>query len=78
MQLVMGGAVRGRACYGAAPVVASDGPDDVGQGRLLPTMAVDQLASTLARWFGLSATETAAVLPNLRNFSQTDLGFLAT
>lgn len=77
MQFVMGGAVRGRAFYGQAPVVANNGPDDVGQGRLLPGLAVDQFAGTLAKWFGLSTSETALVLPNLRNFSTTDLGLFS-
>jgi uncharacterized protein (DUF1501 family) len=58
-------------------------PDDqwhVGQGRLLPSTAVDQYAATLARWFGVSDTELAGILPNLRNFGggdyPVDLGFL--
>jgi uncharacterized protein (DUF1501 family) len=78
MHLVMGGAVRGRAFYGTAPVVANNGPDDVGQGRLLPRLAVDQLAATLGRWFGLSPTDLATVLPHLANFdpSARDLGFV--
>jgi uncharacterized protein (DUF1501 family) len=71
---VMGGSVAGGALYGSAPAIANNGPDDVGQGRLLPTLAVDQLAGTLANWFGASATETLAIVPNLANFSQRDLG----
>ena len=34
---VMGGAVNGRAFYGTPPAIANNGPDDVGQGRLLPS-----------------------------------------
>src|SRR5471032_1071283 len=37
MHFMLGGAVKGGSFYGTPPVVASDGPDDVGQGRLLPT-----------------------------------------
>ena len=57
----------------------------VGQGRLLPTTSVDQLAATLGRWFGATDAELRLVLPNLRNFGGTqagisypvDLGFMA-
>ncbi len=76
MHFVLGGAVRGAAYYGKAPVIASGGPDDVGQGRLLPGISVDQYGGTLARWFGLSASEQLDVLPGLARFSERDLGFL--
>jgi uncharacterized protein (DUF1501 family) len=77
MHFVLGGAVRGRSYVGAAPVLANNGPDDVGQGRLLPTTSVDQFGATLAGWFGASASDQLTVMPNLANFSQRDLGFLA-
>jgi uncharacterized protein (DUF1501 family) len=75
--IVMGGAVRGRRCWGEMPVLANGGPNDVGQGRLLPTTSVDQLAATLARWMGVSETELSTVVPNINNFSQRDLGFFS-
>jgi len=75
--LVMGGAVRGRRFWGEMPVLASNGPSDVGQGRLLPTTGVDQLAATLARWMGVSDTDLGAVVPNIGNFASRDLGFFA-
>jgi uncharacterized protein (DUF1501 family) len=65
---VMGGAVAGKAFFGKAPAIAVNGPDDVGQGRLLPTTAVDQLAASLASWFGVSNADLPIVLPNSRNF----------
>jgi uncharacterized protein (DUF1501 family) len=77
MHFVLGGAVQGRRFVGTPPVVASAGPDDVGQGRLLPTMAVEQLAGTLAGWLGVSATDQLALMPNLGNFSTRNLGFMA-
>lgn len=77
MQFVLGGAVRGRSFVGVPPVVASNGPDDVGQGRLLPTTSVEQLGGTLATWFGASTSNQLDLLPNLANFSTRDLGFLA-
>lgn len=77
VQWVLGDAVQGRAYVGRAPVLANDGPDDVGQGRLLPTLAVDQMTATLARWFGVPAGDLPLMLPNLANHAQQDLGFLS-
>ena len=77
MQFVLGGAVTGKSFVGTAPVLANNGPDDVGQGRLLPTTSVEQFGATLANWFGVSAADQVAMLPNLANFSQRNLGFLA-
>ncbi|MBL8328290.1 MAG: DUF1501 domain-containing protein [Rubrivivax sp.] len=78
MQMVLGGAVRGRRHYGVAPVLANNGPDDVGQGRLLPTTSVDQLAATLGAWFGLSDSQLLEVLPNLSHHDagRRKLGFV--
>ncbi len=77
MHFVLGGAVRGKAFYGTPPVIANNGPDDVGQGRLLPSISVDQFGATLGKWFGVSDTELATVMPNLTNFTTRDLGFMA-
>ena len=74
MHVVLGGAVRGRSYIGTPPVIANGGPDDVGQGRLLPSLAVDQLAATLASWFGVSAADVPMVAPNIGNYTQRDLG----
>ena len=73
---VTGGAVRGKDIYGRYPVIGVNTDDDVGQGRLLPGLSVDQYAGTLARWFGLSDAQLADVFPNLRNFALADLGFM--
>ena len=86
--LMVGGAVRGGRFYGKAPPVSvtnstTDAFDQwhVGQGRLLPSTAVDQYAATLARWFGVSAGELGQILPHINNFGGTDypvdLGFMA-
>lgn len=74
---IAGGAVRGGDIYGRFPITALGTDTDVGSGRLLPTTSVTQYAATLGRWMGLSPTELATVLPNLNQFSQSDLGFLA-
>ena len=73
---VVGGAVKGQRFYGTAPAVAVNGPDDVGQGRLLPTTSVDQFAATLARWFGVAESDLPTVVPRIGNFATRDLGFL--
>jgi uncharacterized protein (DUF1501 family) len=73
---VMGGAVRGGRYYGTAPRISVTSDDQVGQGRLLPTASVDQFAATLARWFGVSATELPGIFPNLANFPTSNLGFM--
>lgn len=74
---VLGGAVRGRRVFGDFPTVALNGPNDAGQGRLIPTTAVDQYAATLARWFGVGPADLATVMPNLGRFGTSDLGFMA-
>ncbi|MBC7392311.1 MAG: DUF1501 domain-containing protein [Variovorax sp.] len=78
MHFMLGGAVNGGRFYGTAPAVANNGPDDVGQGRLLPSTSVDQYAATLGAWFGISNLNLLAVLPNLVNWnvSQRNLGFV--
>ncbi|MFM8929926.1 MAG: DUF1501 domain-containing protein [Betaproteobacteria bacterium] len=73
---IMGGAVQGGRFYGRYPDVAVNGPDDVGQGRLLPTTGVDQLAATLATWMGVNASDLPLVVPNIVNYSVRDLGLM--
>jgi uncharacterized protein (DUF1501 family) len=73
---VMGGAVKGGRFYGTAPHVSIETDDQVGQGRLLPTTAVDQFGATLAQWFGCAASELPGILPNIGNFSNGNIGFL--
>ena len=75
--VVVGGAVQGGDIYGSMPVMAVDGPDDAGRGRWIPTTSVDEYAATLARWFGVSATDLPVVLPNIERFARPDLGFMA-
>ncbi|HIJ80143.1 MAG TPA: DUF1501 domain-containing protein [Desulfuromonadales bacterium] len=71
---VLGGAVKGGRFFGTLPVTAINGPDDVGQGRLLPSTSVDQLAATLATWSGVAVNDLSLVMPNIVNFSVRDLG----
>ncbi len=78
MHFMLGGAVNGGRYYGTPPVVANGGPDDVGQGRLLPSTSVDQYAATMGTWLGIGDSDLLTVLPNLGNWdaSQRNLGFV--
>ncbi len=73
---VVGGAVKGRNYYGTFPIMGLNNNDEVGSGRLLPTTSVDQYAATMARWFGVSDSNLSLVLPNIGNFSTSNLGFM--
>jgi uncharacterized protein (DUF1501 family) len=75
--LILGGAVQGGRLYGRVPTLAIDGPDDTGDGRWIPTTSVDEYSATLAKWFGVSASNMATVFPNLYRFNNPDLGFMA-
>ncbi len=81
--LVMGGSVKGGQIYGDLPSFTSiNNPDDTGDinghfaGRIIPTTAVSQYAATLASWMGVTDSERDAMLPNLSNFAQKNLGFM--
>lgn len=75
-QLVVGGAVEGRDIYGTYPVLEIGGDIDTGGGRMIPSTSADQLAATLAKWFGIPDADLDIVAPNIDNFVQRDLGFM--
>ena len=68
-QLVVGGAVRGARMYGQYPLLEMDGPLEIGNGIMIPTLSSDQYAATLASWFGVSDTDLGLVAPSIGNFS---------
>jgi uncharacterized protein (DUF1501 family) len=72
---VLGGGVKGGRHYGVAPEISTTAPTQVGQGRLLPTLSVDQYGATLSSWLGAGSNEMSALFPNIGNFSGTNLGF---
>jgi uncharacterized protein (DUF1501 family) len=87
---VVGGAVNGGNFYGSLrpdgtgnyyPTLVKNGPDDAdsgagARGRWIPTTSVEQYAATLARWYGLPASQMSQVFPNIGNFATSDLGFM--
>lgn len=82
VHFAVGGAVNGTQFYGTAPLLPPNltmpGPLDVGRGRFIPTMAVDQFGATLGSWFGVSDANLLTIFPNLTNFdaSSRNLGFM--
>jgi uncharacterized protein (DUF1501 family) len=67
--IIVGGAVAGGQTYGHLPTFAINGPDDTSTGRWIPTLAVDQYAATLAKWFGVDDSDLSSIFPNLVRFS---------
>jgi len=73
---VLGGRVAGNRIYGNMPTLAVDGPNDSGDGRWIPSTSVDEYSATLAKWFGVAASDMATVFPNLGRFAHPDLQFM--
>jgi uncharacterized protein (DUF1501 family) len=73
---VLGGSVAGREVYGFFSPTVFGSSVDIGQGNLLPGIAVDQYAATFARFLGVSDTDMPLVLPNIVNFSPRYVGLL--
>jgi uncharacterized protein (DUF1501 family) len=69
-QIVMGGGMLGGVVHGAYPESLAPGNElDLGRGRLLPSVSVDEYNAELAMWFGIdNGPDLEAILPNLRNF----------
>ncbi|MBS0591334.1 MAG: DUF1501 domain-containing protein, partial [Proteobacteria bacterium] len=84
VQFVMGGAVKGQRLYGAPAASGSmfpnqtlNGPDCLSRGQMLPGVSCDQYSATLASWLGVSNCDIATIFPYVKNFSNTNLGFLS-
>jgi uncharacterized protein (DUF1501 family) len=91
-QIIMGGPVIGKRIYGSFPDLArATGQDvDSNRGRWIPTIAVDQYSSVVAKWFmsqgssyvsGLTSDDVGTIFPNLSRFQSvssipSNLGFL--
>jgi uncharacterized protein (DUF1501 family) len=72
----VGGAVLGGDIYGEIPVPELEHDKDAGNGRLIPSVAVEQYAATLGTWFGLDQSELETAIPLLGNFPDGPLNFL--
>lgn len=68
-QLIMGGAVNGGQILGNMPSLELESDDDIGDGRIIPTLSVDEYAASLSSWFGLTENELNAIFPNLSRFN---------
>lgn len=65
--LVVGGAVQGGRLFGRFPDHTVDGPDDIGGGNWIPSLALDQVGAELGRWFG-AGSALGDIFPCLGNF----------
>ena len=66
------GNLRGGRMLGQLPDFRLDGSDDYNdKGRIIPSIAQDQLNASLCRWFGVDDTLMPTIFPNLANFGQT-------
>ena len=66
--LVMGGAVNGGRLYGQWPEYRLGGRDDIGKGRIIPQLSINQYGAALGSWMGLSNAELLDIFPDLNRF----------
>lgn len=77
--LVMGGDglkqlgnLSGARMLGRLPDFRLNGSEDYSDaGRIIPSIAQDQLSGSLCRWFGVDDALMPTIFPNLANFGQT-------
>ena len=75
---VLGGGVK-PGNYGKFMDLTLDGDDDYGgKGRFIPTTSFSQYYATVLKWFGASKEEIEYALPEIKNFTTRDLGFMKT
>jgi hypothetical protein len=77
----MGADVIGARMYGQKfPMLVLGGEDDAHDGKrgyFVPQISSDQVAADLLLWLGLPANQLTRVMPNLQNFAQQRVGFMA-
>lgn len=78
-QVIMGGQVNGGQVFGDYPMFSPDHPQyREFRGTLVPTIATDQVSSTVAKWFGdFSDSTLLELFPNLQSFNEYDLGLIS-
>ena len=74
---VVGGSVNGGDIYGDIPAAELGHGQDAGNGRLIPSISVEQFAAPMGSWFGLNQAELNEALPGLANFPGGALNLLA-
>jgi len=72
---MMGTPVNGGKVIGDIPEFGVE-TDKMLYNLSIPDYSVEQYASNIAKWFGLSASEILEVLPNLSRFDDVDFGLL--
>jgi len=73
---VVGGAVAGGDIYGDIPEPILGHGQDAGNGRLIPTISIEQMVAPLGSWFGLESHELAEALPGLGAFPNGPLVYV--
>jgi len=74
-QFVLGAVNAGN--YGSFPDLTVGGSMDISsRGRIIPTTSYSQYYATVLKWFGANNNEINYALPELKNFSTKDLGFM--
>jgi len=68
--MVMGGEnlIKGQQIFGSYPSLELRGPDDVGNGVILPTLSTDSYFTEIAKWFGVDTPDLKVLFPQIGNF----------
>lgn len=74
---VMGSPVNGGQIVGEVPEFGI-GTDQMYFGLVIPAFSIEQYASNVAKWFGLSQSVITQVFPNLNRFDDVDFGLFSS
>lgn len=81
--MVMGGnnLVQGQQIFGTYPSLVLGGPNDIGNGVILPTTSTDSYFTEIAKWFGVPSTDLGLIFPQIDKFydvnsSDYPIGFI--
>ena len=75
-QFVAGTPVNGGQIIGRLPVLEL-GSSDAWSNMIIPGYSIEQYASQLARWFGVTEGYMPDLFPNINNFDQIDMGLFS-
>lgn len=77
--MMFGGAVKGKRILGKYPDdLTSNGKQNIGRGRLIPTTPWDACFQGIADWLGIPMSHMNDVLPNREMFTTTDASQMFT